>query len=393
MKIDTRDAAHFFSVVASCRTRSYARALDIDHGRGEKIVALVLDDVCVRHRGADWLSHVRLELADGMTTLIGPTAAGKTTLMRVVAGLQSPTSGRVVVNGTDVTRVSVRRRSVAMVYQQFINYPSLSVYENIASPLRLARDFPKDRIDHRVREVAELMGIGPLLRRKPAELSGGQQQRVAICRALARPVDVLLLDEPLANLDYKLREQLRSDLKEMFAGSRSVVLYSTADPAEALTFAAPTVVLGAGRVLHVGDVADSYDRPPTLAIAATLSDPPLNLLPAVLRDGRIESLGTPAAGRPVTLAFRPHQVTITRTGPDDLAFPAEIRLAEVTGSTTFLHLLLAGRRHLVAQLEGTQVFDPGAPATAYVDPAHIFVFDTTGGALLAESATEVDPRG
>jgi len=363
-------------------------------------VALVLEDVCVRHRGADWLSHVDLELGDGMTTLIGPTAAGKTTLMRVVAGLLPPTSGRVVVNGTDVTRVSVRKRSVAMVYQQFINYPSLSVYENIASPLRLARDFPKERIDHRVHEVAELMGIGTLLRRRPAELSGGQQQRVAICRALARPVDVLLLDEPLANLDYKLREQLRSDLKEMFAGSRSVVLYSTADPAEALTFAAPTVVLGAGRVVHVGDVADSYDRPPTLAIAATLSDPPLNLLPGVAGDGRIECLGAAfaapgahTAGQRVTLAVRPHQVTIGRTGPDDLAFPAEIRLAEVTGSTTFLHLLLAGRRHVVAQLDGTRLFDPGAPATAYVNPAHIFVFDAAGGGLLARSATEVDLHG
>jgi glycerol transport system ATP-binding protein len=363
-------------------------------------VVLVLDDVCVRHRGGDWLSHVDLALDDGMTTLIGPASAGKTTLMRVVAGLLPPTSGRVLVNGTDVTAVSVRKRSVAMVYQQFINYPSLSVYENIASPLRLARDFPKARLDHRVREVAELMGIDTLLRRKPAELSGGQQQRVAIARALARPVDVLLLDEPLANLDYKLREQLRSDFKAMFAGSRGVVLYSTADPAEALTFAAPTVVLGAGRVLRVGDVADIYDRPPTLAIAATLSDPPLNLLPGVTRDGRIECLGAtlsaPGAhvtGRHVTLGVRPHQVTIARTGPDDLAFPAEIRLAEVTGSTTFLHLLLAGRRHLVAQLDGTRVVDPGAAATAYVDPAHIFVFDAVSGALLAESATEVELRG
>lgn len=363
-------------------------------------MTLVLDNVRVRQRGESWLEDVDLELSSGLTTLIGPTTAGKTTLMRVVAGLLPPTGGRVIVNGDDVTGRSVRKRSVAFVYQQFINYPSLSVYENIASPLRLARDFPTSKIDHRVREVAELMGIGGLLERRPAELSGGQQQRTAIARALARPVDVLLLDEPLANLDYKLREQLRADLKEMFRNSDGIVLYSTAEPAEAFAFAAPTVVLGEGRVLHVGDPATMYRQPPTLAVAATLSDPPLNLLPGVVRDGRIECLDTsfPApgahdSGRRVTLGVRPHQVRIEPNGATDLRFPAEVRVAEVTGSATFLHLLLAGRRHLVAELPGTRLFDPGDAAVAYVDPDHVFVFDQLNGQLLAESATGVDLHG
>lgn len=362
-------------------------------------MTLILDGVCVRQRGEMWLDDISLELPSGMTTLIGPMAAGKTTLMRVVAGLQPLSQGRVVVGGKDVGSISVRKRSVAFVYQQFINYPSLTVYENIASPLRMAATFPKQDIDRRVHEVAELMGIHDLLRRRPAELSGGQQQRTAIARALAKPVDVLLLDEPLANLDYKLREQLRADLKTMFTGSTSVVLYSTADPAEALMFAAPTVVLGEGRVLHTGDVADMYEQPPSLAVAATLSDPPLNLLPGVARDGRIECLGTsfPAPGAhveglEVVLGVRPHQVTIERTGPGELAFPGEIRLAEVTGSATFLHLVLADRRHLVAQLPGTQLFTPGEEATAHVDPAHVLVFDP-GGRLLATSAAEVDLHG
>jgi glycerol transport system ATP-binding protein len=362
-------------------------------------MALVLDGVRVRQRGETWLHDIHLELSSGMTTLVGPMAAGKTTLMRVVGGLLPPDAGRVVVNGKDVTAISVRKRSVAFVYQQFINYPSLSVYENIASPLRMAR-FPKKDMDRRVREVADIMGIGDLLDRRPAELSGGQQQRTAIARALARPVDVLLLDEPLANLDFKLREQLRGDLKDMFRDSPSVVLYSTADPAEALTFASPTVVLGEGRVLDVGEVADMYAQPPTLAVAATLSDPPLNLLPGVVREGRIECLGSSfpspgahASGRNVVLAVRPHQVTIERSGSDVLEFPAEIRLAEVTGSETFLHLLLADGRHLVAQLAGTQLFTPGERAVAYVDPAHIYVFDDAGGRLLATSAAEVDLHG
>lgn len=363
-------------------------------------MTLIIDGVSVRQRGEIWLDDINLDLPDGMTTLLGPMTAGKTTLMRVVSGLLAPTGGRVVVGGRDVTSVSVRRRSVAFVYQQFINYPSLSVYENIASPLRLAASLPRAGLDRRVREVAELMGIGELLGRRPAELSGGQQQRTAIARALARPADVLLLDEPLANLDFKLREQLRADLKSMFARAPGVVLYSTADPNEALSFAAPTVVLGQGRVLHQGDVADAYAGPPTLAVAATLSDPPLNLLPGTVRDGRIECLGAsfpaPGAletGREVVLAVRPHQVSIERGGPGTLEFPAEIRLAEVTGSSTFLHLLLAGGRHLVAHLPGTRLFTPGEPATVLVDPADLFVFDEAGGRLLATPAAEVDLHG
>ncbi|MEU8247367.1 ABC transporter ATP-binding protein [Nonomuraea sp. NPDC048916] len=367
-------------------------------------MSLILDEVRLRRHGEIWLDDISLELSSGMTMLVGPMTAGKTTLMRVVAGLLPPDAGRITVNGTDVTSVPVRRRSVAFVYQQFINYPSLSVYENIASPLRLARDLSRAGIDRRVREVAELMGIGELLGRRPAELSGGQQQRTAIARALARPVDVLLLDEPLANLDFKLREQLRADLKSMFRNSSGVILYSTADPTEALTFAAPTVVLGEGRVRHVGEVAEMYARPPTLAVAAALSDPPLNLLPGVVRDGRVECLGTSfpaprahaaahAAARAVVLAVRPHHVTIGDGEPGTLTFPAEIRLAEVTGSATFLHLLLAGRLHLVAQLPGTQLFVPGESTTVSVDPAHIFVFDEDGGRLLAASAAEVDLHG
>ncbi|WP_327585067.1 ABC transporter ATP-binding protein [Nonomuraea sp. NBC_00507] len=359
-------------------------------------MTLILDGVSVRQRGETWLDDIHLELPNGMTTLVGPMTAGKTTLMRVAAGLLAPDSGRVMVHGKEVTGIPVRKRSVAFVYQQFINYPSLTVYENIASPLRLDSTFRKDGIDRRVREVAELMGIAGLLERRPAELSGGQQQRTAIARALARPVDVLLLDEPLANLDFKLREQLRADLKTMFADTPGVVVYSTADPNEALTFAARTVVLGEGRVQHVGDVADMYAHPPTLAVAATLSDPPLNLLPGVVRDGRIEVLGTSfpaphatATGHDVMLGIRPHQVRIARDGPGALELPAEIRLAEVTGSATFLHLLLRGDRHLVAHLPGTQLFTPGEATVAYVDPAHIFVFDEAGGRLLATSAADL----
>ncbi|MGW0480198.1 ABC transporter ATP-binding protein [Nonomuraea sp. NPDC003214] len=347
---------------------------------------LLIDGVRVRQRGEVWLDDINLELPRGMTTLLGPMTAGKTTLMRVVAGLHPPDTGRVLVGGRDVTSVSVRRRSVAFVYQRFINYPTLTVYENIASPLRLDRAFPRESVDRRVREVAELMGIGELLDRRPGELSGGQQQRTAIARALARPVDVLLLDEPLANLDFKLREQLRADLKGMFADSPGVVLYATADPNEALSFGAPAVVLGEGRVLHTGDVAALYAGPPSLAVAAALSDPPLNVLPGVAREGGIDCLGAtfpaPAGlrpGREVALAVRPHQVAVERPGGGAVGFPAEVRLAEVTGGSTFLHLLLDGGPHVVAHLPGTRAYEPGGRATAYVDPEDVFVFESRHG--------------
>jgi glycerol transport system ATP-binding protein len=349
---------------------------------------LVFAGVTVRQHGETWLHDVNLDLPAGMTVLVGPSTAGKTTLMRVAAGLHPPDQGRLRVNGEDVTEVSVRRRSVAFVYQEFVNYPSFTVYENIASPLRRDRAFPKARIDGRVREVAAGMGIENLLDRRPEQLSGGQQQRTAIARALAREVDVLLLDEPLANLDYKLREQLRGDLKGMFRDSDRVVLYATADPAEALTFAARTVVLDQGRVLQVGNVADLYDDPPSVRVASTLSDPPLNLLPGTLD------------GRPVTLGIRPHRVTIHRGAPGDLAFPAEIRLAEVTGSATLLHLLVADdradgeRRHLVAELPGTLPFAPGEPVIAHVDPSSVLTFDIdTGQRVRPGTAARVSTDG
>ena len=162
--------------------------------------------------------------------LFGLTLAGKTSLMRLMASLDRPTLGRVLVDGKDVTDASVRERSVAMVYQQFINYPAFTVYDNIASPLRI-RGLAKAEIDEKVKETAAMVRIDHLLDRLPAELSGGQQQRVAIARALIKEADLLLLDEPLVNLDYKLREELRVELKSIFQRGKSIVVYATTEPA------------------------------------------------------------------------------------------------------------------------------------------------------------------
>src|ERR1700675_1267661 len=179
-----------------------------------------------------YIRDVSLTLERGtLSVLLGPTLSGKTSLMRLLAGLDAPSQGRVLVDGKDVTGIDVRQRSVAMVYQQFINYPSFTVFENIASPLRV-QGRPREEIDRRVREAAKLLRLEAYLDRLPLALSGGQQQRTAIARALVKGADLVLLDEPLANLDYKLREELRTELPRFFGGKGTIFVYATTEPSE-----------------------------------------------------------------------------------------------------------------------------------------------------------------
>src|SRR5713101_7293964 len=199
--------------------------------------------------GIPTIRDVSLTLKRGtLSVLLGPTLSGKTSIMRLLAGLDKPTTGRVHVDGNDVTGVDVRQRSVAMVYQQFINYPSLSVYENIASPLRV-QGKPRAEIEIRVQEAAKLLRLEPYLNRTPLQLSGGQQQRTALARALVKGADLVLLDEPLANLDYKLREEL----PKIFEVSGAIFVYATTEPTEALLLGGRTICMSEGRALQVGD--------------------------------------------------------------------------------------------------------------------------------------------
>ena len=218
-------------------------------------MTFVLENISLSVGQETVIDDVSLTLDQGsMSVLLGPTLSGKTTLMRLMAGLDRPTTGRLIEGGADVTNVPVRRRSVAMVYQQFINYPSLTVYENIASPLRVA-GVGRAEIDARVKEAARLLRLDNLLQRLPAQLSGGQQQRTAIARALVKRAKLVLLDEPLANLDYKLREELREELPRIFAQTGAVLVYATTEPTEALLLGGTTITLHEGRELR-------SDRPP-----------------------------------------------------------------------------------------------------------------------------------
>jgi glycerol transport system ATP-binding protein len=250
-------------------------------------MSVALDHVTRVVDGVPTIRDVSLTLERGaLSVLLGPTLSGKTSIMRLLAGLDKPTQGRVLVDGKDVTGLDVRKRSVAMVYQQFINYPSLTVYENIASPLRV-QGRPKAEIETRVRQAAQLLKLAPYLDRTPLQLSGGQQQRTAIARALVKGADLVLLDEPLANLDYKLREELRTELPRIFEASGAIFVYATTEPSEALLLGGRTICLWEGEVLQVGETPKVYHHPQTMRVAQVFSsrEPESNSLEnAIIRE-------------------------------------------------------------------------------------------------------------
>ena len=348
---------------------------------------LVLDRVSKKVGPEVWLYDITLAPRTGeVTVLLGATQAGKTSLMRIMAGLDVPSTGQVRVDGKDVTGMPVRQRNVAMVYQQFINYPSLKVADNIASPLKLRRE---KNIDQRVREIAERLHIDMFLDRYPAELSGGQQQRVALARALAKGAPLMLLDEPLVNLDYKLREELREELTQLFAAGDSTVIYATTEPGEALLLGGYTAVLDGGELLQYGPTAEVFHSPKSLRVARAFSDPPMNLIAAdattqgvVLPGGLALAIALPAGAAPaVTVGVRASALRETRRD-GDISLTGKVELAEISGSDTFVHVSTAVGE-LVAQLTGVHYFDLGAAIQLYLQPAHAYVFDADGSLLLA----------
>ena len=328
-----------------------------------------------------------------MNVLLGPTLSGKTTLMRLMAGLDQPTAGRVLWNNEDVTGRRVQDRGVAMVYQQFINYPSMTVRENIASPLRL-QGTPRAEVDARVKRAADLMRLGPFLDRKPLELSGGQQQRTALARALVKEAGLVLLDEPLANLDYKLREELRAEIPRIFEESGSIFVYATTEPEEALLLGGNTATLWEGRVTQFGPTSEVYRQPVDATTARVFSDPPMNFLRVAKRLAQLhfgDGQAIPAVGRLSALpdgayvaGFRANHVRLARPAGEAMRFDATVLGAEITGSETFLHLDHHGDRW-VGLVHGVRSHEPGAAVPVWLDPAHVYVF-RDDGALVAPAS-------
>ena len=359
-------------------------------------MSLALKNVSLCVDGQTHIYDTTVELVpSGFNVLLGTTLAGKTTLMRMMAGLVPPTSGAILFNGVDVTGVPVQKRNVSMVYQQFINYPNMNVFDNIASPLKLA-GLTRADIRQRVQQVAELLRLDPFLKRRPAELSGGQQQRCAMARALVKDSDLVLLDEPLANLDYKLREELREELPRLFAVRERTVVYATTEPSEALLLGGYTAAMHEGRITQFGPTGDIYRHPADRLTASVFSDPPINMVRVTKQAGQFllpdgvttwDVRGPYVGLKDGTYEFgiRPHHVHPAGNMADGAFVEGQVHIAEISGSESMIHFDLLDRPW-VSLTHGVHAFGIGERARFCVDIDHSMLFSTQGD-LVATMAT------
>ena len=292
--------------------------------------------------------------AGAITVVLGRNNSGKTRLARAIAGLEPSPPGTLAIDGVDVSGDDARRRSVGLVYQAFVNYPDWNVFRNIASPL-LARRIEPATASRTVHDLASRLRIDALLDRLPHELSGGQQQRVAIARALAQGGRVLVLDEPLVNLDYKLREELESQLRDLLLAEGPVVVYATSDPRDAFNLGDEVVLLEEHQKLQSGAPLEVYQAPVSVQAAHLMSNPGVN----VLDTGE---------------ALRPEHLSLAPRNPDDLCFEGELESLETSGAETWLHCRVGSRRW-VARLSGMFQLTIGASVKLYASAADLLRFE------------------
>ena len=315
---------------------------------------LELRDVWKRFGGETVLAEVDMSVEEGeFVVLVGPSGCGKSTLLRIVAGLEAATAGDVLLDGRRVNDLSPRARDVAMVFQNYALYPHMSVRRNLAFPLQMSR-LGRSQVAARVEATAKALGLEALLERKPASLSGGQMQRVALGRAIVRDPRLFLFDEPLSNLDAKLREDMRAEIVALHARLGITSLYVTHDQAEAMTMGTRICVLEGGRVQQSGPPLEVFERPATTFVASFIGSPPMNLVPGTARDGifRAADLALPAPLDAHTLGIRPHQV---RLGGD---LSLAVERVEHLGSRTLLHGVLADTPFVVSQERHIDVAPP-----------------------------------
>jgi len=346
-------------------------------------LTLQATDLCLTVDGVDHLKDVTATFQPGrLYTIIGRTLAGKTSLLRVLAGLEGVDSGSLTRDGADFLTTPVWRRNTAMVYQQFINYPHLNVFENVAFPLKRA-GLSRDEIQRRVEENLSRVGLAEFHERKPSQLSGGQQQRVALARALARGAGILLLDEPFVSLDYKLREQLREEFKGLFSDQGdAVVIYATTEPAEAIMLGDVVLVMHEGQIIQIGAPSEVFDRPATTTVARIINDPPMNIFAGRIESGQIMVADLQATHVPVHLAglpdgsyqfgLRATHVSLARNGIE-----GEVTFVEISGSETFVHVAV-GEAPLVVQIEGIHDVALGELVAMRLRPERLFAFDQNG---------------
>ncbi|MCE7030173.1 ABC transporter ATP-binding protein [Jiella avicenniae] len=353
---------------------------------------LEIAGVTKRFGAIDTLKGIDIALQSGeFLVLLGPSGCGKSTLLNIVAGLLEPSGGDVLIDGLSMRKVHPKNRDIAMVFQSYALYPNLSVARNIGFGLEM-RKVPKAERDVAVRRAAEILQIEPLLARKPAELSGGQRQRVAIGRALVRDPKVFLFDEPLSNLDAKLRTEMRTELKRLHQKLKATIVYVTHDQVEAMTLATRIAVMREGRVEQIGSPREIYDRPASLYVAGFMGSPPMNLLEGrVSEDGeRFEADGgtclipIPAAarktlgsGRALIAGIRPEHLAPARAQAAT-ALSMDVEVVELTGAETLL-IGRTGEQTLIASVKPDDAPPTGAPFTLTVPPESVRWFDPDGG--------------
>ncbi len=363
-------------------------------------MSLKLENINRTVEGEVYLKDIDLTLESGqLNVLLGRTLAGKTSLLRLIAGLEKPDSGRILSRGVEITDMAVQQRNIGMVYQQFINYPNLTVYDNIASPLKLAK-VDSQSINHRVSEIAERLQISQFLSRKPLELSGGQQQRTALARALVKDADIVLLDEPLANLDYKLRESLRTDLRDLFAKRDCVAIYATTEAQEALALGGHCVLLHEGEVVQTGPTVEQFRQPVNLNAANLFSEPPLNVINGEVKKGQLTLQGFSGVDLPnhmqlltdgrYCFAWRPTHVSLQPAVGLDITIEVKVDVAEISASDSFIHTHYSvsdnEMLNWVWQMQGIHNLPNDERITLYLSSQQLFAFNVQGQCLAAPQA-------
>ena len=333
-----------------------------------------------RFGGFTALEGLDLSIADGeFLVLLGPSGCGKTTTMRIVAGLEEPSTGEILIGGRRVNDVHARDRDLAMVFQNYALYPHMTVGQNIGYPLKVRGIRGAER-EKQVRAAAEKVELGELLARRPAELSGGQRQRVALARAIVRRPQLFLMDEPLSNLDAKLRTGMRAELKHLQKALGTTTIYVTHDQVEAMTLADRIVILNAARIQQVGAPAEIYARPANAFVAGFIGSPPMNLIPGRIEGGRFHhpggSLPLAAGAGPATLGIRPEHVEIVPEAEGDLA--GEVFSSELLGDVTLLTLQV-GPSLITAKVPPEAMQPMGARLGLRLPPDRLHLFDADTG--------------
>ncbi len=339
--------------------------------------------------GVEAVKGIELAVADGeLIVLLGPSGCGKSTLLRMVAGLETVTKGEVRIAGLRVNEKEPAARDIAMVFQNYALYPHMRVYDNMAYGLRNRR-MPKAEIDRRVRAAAETLGLAALLERRPRQLSGGQRQRVAMGRAIVREPKAFLFDEPLSNLDAKLRGQVRVEIKRLQRRLATTSLYVTHDQVEAMTLADRLVVMNQGAAEQIGTPDEIYSRPASLFVAGFVGAPAMNIVDGVVEQGgtavRLGPAGAPAltldrpppgaAGRTVRVGLRPEHLVADAKGP----LPFAIELVENLGADALLYGRLPGGASLVARADGGASHRAGDTLRLAIAPSHVHLFEPESG--------------